>query len=62
MRFGELLEMIRQDRGMTQIELAERVKLSNGYISKLERGESNPKYNTIRKLGKALNFEIIIEW
>ena len=53
--FGALLRQFRLDAGMTQLELAERAKLSVEAISTLERGaRTRPYRETVVLLGRAL--------
>ncbi|WP_079480881.1 helix-turn-helix transcriptional regulator [Halobacillus salinus] len=40
---------------LTQEQLAERVGLSRGYLSNVEKGNHNPSLETAKKLAKALN-------
>ena len=52
--FTELLRETRQRAGVTQIELAERVKQTQSYISKVERGECRLDIVQIRQFCLAL--------
>jgi len=47
-------QRIRQDRGLTQEELAERSGFSQQYISGLEQGRRNPTIVSIYELATAL--------
>lgn len=50
---------IREEQGITQVELAHKAGLSMGYLSHLENGSrSNPSYQTMTRIAKALNKEI----
>lgn len=40
-RFGQRLRSLRQRRGWTQVELAERVGLDRSYFADIERGHRN---------------------
>jgi transcriptional regulator with XRE-family HTH domain len=51
---GRNVKRIRQDRGLTQEELAERSGFSQQYISGLERGRRNPTIVSIYELATAL--------
>jgi transcriptional regulator with XRE-family HTH domain len=56
---GTLLKRRREARGLTQLELAKRARVAQGYISALEAGEkSNPSVAVIRKLAKALGVPV----
>jgi transcriptional regulator with XRE-family HTH domain len=51
---GRNVKRIRQDRGLTQEELAERSGFSQQYISGLEQGRRNPTIVSIYELANAL--------
>jgi transcriptional regulator with XRE-family HTH domain len=54
-RLAENLRRLRKERGLTQRELAERTKLSEIAIIKLEAGDQkNPTLRTVRLLAWAL--------
>lgn len=49
------LKAIRTERGLTQAELAKKMKMKQTYIAQLETGkETNPTLDTLRRLAKAL--------
>ncbi len=54
-RFMENLHRIRRDRGMTQAQLAKATGLSQGTISKIEKGTFNLSLDNIQTIAKALN-------
>jgi transcriptional regulator with XRE-family HTH domain len=55
MTFGERLREIRKSRGLSQRELADKVKLNFTYLSKVETGTMHPpSEKTIMALAKAL--------
>jgi transcriptional regulator with XRE-family HTH domain len=45
---------LRQARGMTQGQLAEKTGVTREYIARLEAGRYDPSLSTIEKLAKAL--------
>jgi len=51
---GRNVKRIRQDKGLTQEELAERSVFSQQYISGLEQGRRNPTIVSIYELATAL--------
>jgi len=56
---GALLTRLREERGLTQLELAKTAGVAQGYISALEAGQkNNPSVAVMRKLAKALNVPI----
>lgn len=50
MQFGEKLRQLRQERGMTQKELAQRVNVSSQAISRWENSEVEPSLETLQAL------------
>jgi len=53
--FGQVLQEIRQERGLSQEQLGFESGYHRTYISLLERGRKNPSLNTIFQLAAALN-------
>lgn len=53
----EMINMshIRQMRGLSQMQLAERVGANQATISKIEKGIGNPTLSMITRIAKALN-------
>lgn len=51
-RFGQKLNMLRKQKGITQIELAEELNYSDKAVSKWERGESVPDTFTVYKIAE----------
>jgi transcriptional regulator with XRE-family HTH domain len=58
-KLGAVLKQIREAKGLSQLDLAERAKVSQGYLSDLEAGEKkNPGIETLRKIAKALGVPV----
>jgi transcriptional regulator with XRE-family HTH domain len=56
---GQRLANLREQRGMTQEELAEKSGISRARISRLENNEVDaPRYRTLEKLSAALDVQI----
>lgn len=53
--FGNSIRQIRQERDLTQTQLAALTELDRSYISGIERGERNPSLTNILKLARALD-------
>lgn len=52
--FGQRVRMLRERRGKTQAQLAERIGVTEQYIGMIERGRSSPSFAVIQKLCHAL--------
>lgn len=55
---GKKIAKLRNQRNMTQETLAEMVERSPNHISKLELATSNPSFELLVKIAKALNVEM----
>ena len=55
---GIRIKHLRQERGLSQEALSEKVGISSKYISSIERGKENPTLDIIIKLASALQVEI----
>lgn len=58
-RIGERIQKIRQDRGYSLSELADKADVAKSYLSNVERNiQSNPSISFIEKIADALNVSI----
>lgn len=57
-RFGKRLKALRQKRGWTQVEMAERLGIDRSYISDMERGKKNVCLPTLEVLAQGLETTI----
>lgn len=55
--FGQVLQQLRKERGLSQEELGFESGYHRTYISQLERGKKSPSLQTIFQLAKALKVE-----
>jgi transcriptional regulator with XRE-family HTH domain len=51
---GATIRLLRLEAGLSQEQLALRVKINASEISNLERGLRNPKWETMKRLAKGL--------
>lgn len=56
-QFAKRLKELREQRGMTQEELAKASGLSISFIRAVEQGVNAPSFESIEALTKALNLE-----
>lgn len=57
--FAINLKALRTTRGLTQVELAKKMKMKQAYIAQLETGvEDNPTLDTLRRLAKVLKVTV----
>jgi DNA-binding XRE family transcriptional regulator len=55
------LMLIRLQQGMTQKQLSRRSGLQQSAIARIEKGETSPTLDTLIKLARALNKELVLE-
>jgi transcriptional regulator with XRE-family HTH domain len=57
-KFGLRIREIRNQQGLSQLELAERSGLNRSYVSGIEQGKRNVSLEVMEKLARALGVEI----
>jgi transcriptional regulator with XRE-family HTH domain len=57
-RMAARLKAIRERRGLTQEQLAEKSGVSRTYLARLETGRQDPTLSTLEKLAKALGVKV----
>lgn len=58
-RTGTMLKQLRKKKGLTQVELAKKARVTQAYIAKLETGDkTNPSLAILRRLAKALRVSV----
>lgn len=55
--FGELLKDLREERGLSQSQLALEAELDQSFLSLIERGERQPSLASLFAICDALNIE-----
>lgn len=58
-KIGKLIAQIRQDRGLTQAEFAERLGTSQSAVNRIERGKQNLSLETMGRISDVLNKQLI---
>lgn len=58
-KFGVRLFQLRSNAGMTQAELAEKANLSIDTISRIERGERAPSFESLERIAGALGADLV---
>lgn len=53
MKLGERLRELRQQHGLTLLQLSQQTTLSVSYLSDLERGRTNPSIDTLERIAGA---------
>ena len=54
-----MLKTLREEKGLTQVDLANKAKVERTYIVKLESGDKkNPSLDILKKLAKALGVPV----
>ncbi len=57
-RFGRYIRQLREDRGLTQNELAERAELAVDSIRRIERGQLSPSLRSVAKLAAGMEISL----
>lgn len=52
---GNMIAVIRKEKGMTKTELAEKTGINIGHLTHIEKGERNPSHKALRNICKALD-------
>lgn len=55
---GQTIRSKRENRGLTQLEVAKRSNMDRNYIGMLERGERNPSYLSLLKIANGLDMTV----
>jgi transcriptional regulator with XRE-family HTH domain len=52
------IKRLREDRGLTQEDVAFSAALSASALSRIERGQNSPGWTTVRRLAEALDVDL----
>ncbi len=58
MEIGQRMRQLRKDKGMTLTELAEKIKISQPYLSQIERGDKQPPIDVIVNVCKIFDIPL----
>lgn len=59
-QFGKRLRVLREEKGWTQEELAEKAGMHFTYVGQIERGVRNPSLINLYKLARALGVKSLL--
>ena len=55
---GAIFKEARLEKGLTQVEVAEKAGIHWNTVAKVEREEQKPEYHTIKSIAKVLGIDI----
>jgi transcriptional regulator with XRE-family HTH domain len=55
---GKAIRQLRDERGISQEDLAHDSDVTTGTLSVIERGRSNPTWSTVRSIARALDVSL----
>lgn len=55
---GKRITQIRKEKGLTQVELGDRIDMEKPNMNRIEKGGTNPTILTLRKICKELDIEL----
>lgn len=58
-KLGQLIQQIRQQRGLTQLQLAKMMQTSQSAINRIEHGKQNLSLDTIKRFGQVLQQALV---
>jgi transcriptional regulator with XRE-family HTH domain len=56
--FGSRVKALRQEQGLSQVDLAERAHLSEEWVRRIERGAAAPSFQAIETIAMALRVSV----
>lgn len=58
LEIGEIIKNCRKFRGVSQADLAKKAGITSVQVSRYERGENNPTFDTVQYMLEALGFRL----
>lgn len=58
-KFGKRLKHLRNEAGLTQEKLSDKLDMSIDSVSNIERGIHNPRLDTLEKIANVLNISLM---
>lgn len=58
-RFGQRVKQLRQQRNLTQVELAEELGFARTYLAEIETGKRNPSLDQLKALADGLKVTMV---
>ena len=55
---GQRIKQKREEKGLTQAQLAEKIEMSTNFIGMVERGERNTKFTNIYEIADVLGYSL----
>lgn len=59
---GRKVRALREEHGLTQTELAQRMGSTQSVIARLEGGGAEPRYELLERIGRALNSDLEVSF
>jgi len=60
MNLGKVISDLRKKKNLTQLELAEKCKMTQAYLSHIENNKKDPHITTLKEISKALEIPLPI--
>jgi transcriptional regulator with XRE-family HTH domain len=58
-RLSRVIRVLREERGMTQVELARKARITQPYLTQIEQGaRKNPSLDVLKRLAHALGVPV----
>ena len=58
LRYMDVIDGLRLEHGLTQVEFADRCGIDQGDISRIERGATSPTVRTLQRIAEHLNADL----